>query len=375
MAARSRVFLLSPARLDGQRGKLLFEPASLFPIARALRTREGCPIGEVFRFVSGLYFRGKLAYATAFARPPEGAAWLGNGALVITQNRGLVPASTRICLEHLEAFASTDIRPDEPVFRKPFVRDARLVAEAIGDDGEVVLLGSIASAKYVDALIEVLGDRLLFPSDFVGRGDMSRGGLLLRAVDAKTELPYVPVKGAVRKGTRPAKLVPRYVGNVAGRGGRRASAEEGKGPMTTTSIRVTHSFKVASERVYDAFLDPEKARKFLFATPTGEMVKAEVDARAGGQFLFVDRRDGEDVEHVGEYIELVRPTRLVFDFAVPKFSRQKTRVTIDIAATASGCDLTLTHDGVLPEYIERTKGGWAAILGALATELDRPARA
>jgi hypothetical protein len=209
MVARSRVFLLSPARLDGERGKLLFRPATLFPVARALRTREGCPIGDVFRFVSGLYFRGKLAYANAFARAPERAAWMGNGALVITQNRGMVPVDTRVCLEHLEAFASTDIHANEPGFRKPFARDARLVADAIGDDGEVVLLGSIASAKYVDVLVDVFGDRLLFPADFVGRGDMSRGGLLLRCVDAKKELDYVPVKGAVRKGVRPPKLAPR----------------------------------------------------------------------------------------------------------------------------------------------------------------------
>jgi len=206
--AAERVFLLSPARLDGARGKLLFEPATLFPVARALRTREGCPIGEVFRFVSGLYFRGKLAYGTAFARPPASAPWLGSGALVITQNRGLVPAETRVCLEHIEAFASTDISVDEPAFRKPFERDARLLREAVGE-GEVVLLGSIASAKYVDVLVDVFGERLLFPKDFVGRGDMSRGGLLLRATAAKQELDYAAVKGAVRHGTRPPKLTPR----------------------------------------------------------------------------------------------------------------------------------------------------------------------
>lgn len=211
MVARSRVFLLSPARLDGERGKLLFQPASLFPVARALRTREGCAIGDVFAFVSGLYFRGKLAYANAFARAPATAtaAWMGHGALVITQNRGMVPVDTRVCLEHLEAFASTDIHANEPAFRKPFTRDARMVAEALGDEGEVVLLGSIASAKYVDALLEVFDDRLLFPGDFVGRGDMSRGGLLLRAVDARQELAYIPVKGATRKGVRPPKLEPR----------------------------------------------------------------------------------------------------------------------------------------------------------------------
>jgi hypothetical protein len=209
MVAKPRVFLLSPARLDGERGKLLFAPSTLFPVAHALRTREGCPIGDVFRFVSGLYFRGKLAYANAFARAPERAAWMGNGALVITQNRGMVPADTRVCLEHLEAFAGTDIHANEPAFRRPFTRDARLVAEAVGEHGEVVLLGSIATAKYVEALVEVFGERLLFPRDFVGRGDMSRGGLLLRAVDAREELAYVPVKGAVRKGARPPKLEPR----------------------------------------------------------------------------------------------------------------------------------------------------------------------
>jgi hypothetical protein len=134
---------------------------------------------------------------------------MGRGALVITQNRGLVPVDTRICLEHLESFAETNIHPDEPTFRRPLDRDARALADALGPDGEVVLLGSIASAKYVDALVGVFQERLLFPTDFVGRGDMSRGGLLLRAVDANTELVYAPVHGAVRRGTRPAKLTPR----------------------------------------------------------------------------------------------------------------------------------------------------------------------
>jgi len=208
-AAQPRVFLLSPARLDGERGKLLFRPASMFPVAHALRTREGAQIGEVFKFVSGLYFRGKLAYGRAFARPPEGATWMGSGALVITQNRGLVSAETRVCLEHLESFASTDVHAKEESFTGPLARDAKLVRDALGADGEVVLLGSIASAKYVDTLVSVFEDRLLFPSEFVGRGDMSRGGLLLRAVDAKQELTYVPVRGAVRHGARPPKLAPR----------------------------------------------------------------------------------------------------------------------------------------------------------------------
>ena len=75
-------------------------------------------------------------------------------------------------------------------------------------EAEVVLLGSIASAKYVDLLTAVLGPRLLFPSDFVGRGDMSRGGLMLRCVQERRELPYVPLVGAQRRGSRPARLPP-----------------------------------------------------------------------------------------------------------------------------------------------------------------------
>jgi hypothetical protein len=166
-------------------------------------------IGEVFRFLSALYFRGKLAYGKRFARPPLNVPWIGSGALVITANRGLVPAETRVTLEHLEAFAETDIHQAERSFRAPLVRDAQLLRDALGDDGEVVLLGSVANAKYTAPLLEVFSDRLLFPGDFVGRGDMSRGGLLLRAVDASTELAYVKVRGALLRGTRPPKLVPR----------------------------------------------------------------------------------------------------------------------------------------------------------------------
>ncbi len=208
MEVGPHIFLLSPARLDGARGKLLFRDTAAFPLAKKIRTREGCAIGEVFAFVSGLYFRGKLAYANAFARAPTSSEWMRT--LVITQNRGLVSADTRVTVEHLEAFSSTAIHADEPTFRKPLVRDAKMIADATTQHGgDVILLGSIASAKYVEPLLEVFGERLLFPKDFVGRGDMSRGGLLLRAVDAKKELEYASVQGANRKGTRPPKLEPR----------------------------------------------------------------------------------------------------------------------------------------------------------------------
>jgi hypothetical protein len=202
----ARVFLLSPARLDGKRGALLFRPEADFDIARGLRTMEGVPIGHVFRFVSGLYFRGKLAYAERFATPPADLPHLGSGALVITASRGLVPAETRVCLEHLDEFTQSDIHHRQTGFRTPLVRDAKQLAETVPEDCPIVLLGSIATAKYVEPLLSVLGERLLFPKDFVGRGDMSRGGLMLRSVAANTELAYVPVKGATRHGTRPPKL-------------------------------------------------------------------------------------------------------------------------------------------------------------------------
>jgi hypothetical protein len=134
---------------------------------------------------------------------------VGSGALVITQNRGLIPAETRVCIEHLEAFGQTDVHHAEVGFRLPLERDGRLLLESLGDAGEVVLLGSIATRKYVDPLLAVFGERLLFPSEFVGRGDMSRGGLLLRCVDESRELAYVPVARATRHGARPPKLTPR----------------------------------------------------------------------------------------------------------------------------------------------------------------------
>jgi hypothetical protein len=201
-----RVFLLSPARLDGERARLLFEPVTMFPVARALRSDEGAPIGDVFSFLSGLYFRGKLAYAEAFARPP---ATLKSGILVITTNRGLVPASMRVTLNELARFAAVDIDHSSEPFRVPLQRDAEALARALGPRGDVVLLGSIATAKYVDVLLSVFDQRLLFPAEFVGRGDMSRGGLMLRCVEAGAELTYVPVQGAIRHGVRPPKLPPR----------------------------------------------------------------------------------------------------------------------------------------------------------------------
>ena len=184
---------------------MIMSERAQFDLARRLRSADLPTLGEVFSFLSGLYFRGKLAYANAFAPPMP----RDSGVLVITPNRGLLPASLPISVADLRAFAEVDIDADDPRYREPFERDVRKLSKQLPVDADVVLLGSIATGKYVDVLLDNFGERLLFPSDFVGRGDMSRGGLLLRCAVDLTELEYIPVAGAVRKGKRPPKLEPR----------------------------------------------------------------------------------------------------------------------------------------------------------------------
>jgi uncharacterized protein YndB with AHSA1/START domain len=131
------------------------------------------------------------------------------------------------------------------------------------------------------------------------------------------------------------------------------------------TVSVTHRYRQSPETVFDAWLDPAIAGRFLFATPTGQMVRAEIDAKVGGAFRFTDRRDGEDIDHVGRYEALERPGRLVFTFAVPKYSAEESRVEIRIRPDGGGSELTLIHTGVLADYAERTVGGWTMILDTL----------
>jgi hypothetical protein len=177
-----------------------------FDLAVRLRGPGGAALGEVFSFMSGLYFRGKLAYARTFAVSPDpGSSTAGTGIFVITPAAGLRAPDTIVTREALRGF---DVSVDNPRYRRPLESSARTLRDEIGPDCEVVLLGSIASGKYVEVLQAIFGNRLLFPADFVGRGDMSRGGLLLRCVTARVELRYIPVAGAVRHGVRPPRLEP-----------------------------------------------------------------------------------------------------------------------------------------------------------------------
>jgi hypothetical protein len=208
MIDRHRIFLLSPANCAGARARMVMSERAAFPLAVRLRTPDGAPIGDVFSFMSGLYFRGKVSYARAFASPPDRESPIsGAGVFVITPTAGLRSAETPVTLEALRAFALVDVDPANPKYRRPLEQSARAIAADLGDC-EVVLLGSIASPKYVDVLQGIFGERLMFPAEFVGRGDMSRGGLLLRSVSERRELEYIPVAGAVRHGQRPAKLDP-----------------------------------------------------------------------------------------------------------------------------------------------------------------------
>ena len=195
-------FLLSPARCDGPRARVLMNPAASFDLAQTLRSHDGAPLGDVFSFLSGLYFRGKLEYARALT-PTNGHR---SRIKVITSNRGLRSLEERVTRDDLVAFSAVDIADGDAQYLAPLKRDAERLARTLPAAAHVVLLGSIATGKYVDTLLALFGERLLFPAAFVGRGDMSRGGLLLRHARAGTPLSYLPVMGAVRRGKRPPRL-------------------------------------------------------------------------------------------------------------------------------------------------------------------------
>jgi hypothetical protein len=185
----SRVFVLSPAHSGGKRAAMLMRPGASFELARQVQIGAAA-LGDVFSFCSGLYFRGKLAYAARFAKPPPGAP----GVQIITPSRGLLTPDTMVGMRELAEFAAVAVDSAEPRFTSPLAATARALATM--GSCEVILLGSVATGKYLDTLMPVFGERLRFPEEFAGRGDMSRGALLLRSVVAGQELRYVPVPPA-----------------------------------------------------------------------------------------------------------------------------------------------------------------------------------
>jgi hypothetical protein len=186
--APNKIFILSPASLTGERGRQLLSPDARFETARRYRSREGVPIEEAFTFLSSLYFRGKIAYARHFAKPPGDLP--ASGVLVIAPGFGLVPEGWPLTAKRVETVRRTPIDLKNPEYCEPMRQHTEMLKEALPDDTQVVLLGSIATGKYVDLLLPVFGDRLVFPRCFVGIGDMSRGSVLLRAVREDQELEY-----------------------------------------------------------------------------------------------------------------------------------------------------------------------------------------
>jgi hypothetical protein len=189
--SKEQVFLLSPAHLKGKRAERLRQNGSRSETSLRLRT-GGATLADVFSFASPLYFRGKLSYARRFGMPPPGL----ESCYVITSCRGLLPADTRMDLASLDELAAGgEVDPDDDRYRIPLERDARSLQAKLGAAASVILLGSIATPKYATPLARVFGPRLLYPSDFSGRGNMSRGSLLLRCVREGRELGYVSVAG------------------------------------------------------------------------------------------------------------------------------------------------------------------------------------
>ncbi len=213
-----RVFLLSPANCAGRRATQVMAPTakSRSPARCDRRTELRSAICSAY--MSGLYFRGKLTYARRFARPAEpDNPVVGSGIHIITANAGLRSPDTLVTRAAVQAFGKGDIDADNARYRRPLEASARALLAEIGADCDVVLLGSVASPKYVDILTGIFGARLLFPIAFVGRGDMSRGGLLLRHASDGVELDYVPVLGAVASWLAAAKLPPLRNGRSADR--------------------------------------------------------------------------------------------------------------------------------------------------------------
>lgn len=141
-----------------------------------------------------------------------------------------------------------------------------------------------------------------------------------------------------------------------------------------TALVIKRNYPFAAERVFDAWLTPEVTRRWLYTTETSEIIRCEIDARVGGKYEIVDKRDsGEfkgEIRHIGEYLEIDRPRRLVFTLSVPQFDPSVSRIEIDILETATGCELTLTEHDTPPEWQEASRKGWTMLLGNLEREVS-----
>ena len=137
---------------------------------------------------------------------------------------------------------------------------------------------------------------------------------------------------------------------------------------STATVTVRRRFAAPAERVFDAWLDPEMIGQWMFGPNLREeeIVSLTVDPQVGGRFSFLVRRQGKELDHVGKYLEIDRPRRLVFTWGIAGISVDETDVTIEIVPLDAGCELTLTHRKVWTDYAERTEAGWTTMVGVLA---------
>ena len=168
---------------------MLLNPRARFDLAVKLQS-GGAPSVRSIRSSAACISGARSPTPGHFQSPPPGVP----ASLVITPGAGLIPPETLVTESELRTLAETDIHQDEPRYREPLERDARMLCTAAGPDCQFILLGSIATAKYMAPLLDCFGDRLVFPGDFVGRGDMSRGGLMLRCAREGRELDYVAAR-------------------------------------------------------------------------------------------------------------------------------------------------------------------------------------
>jgi hypothetical protein len=193
---RSKVFLISPATAHGPRALSLRRPDASSVLARRLR-EEGVPLGDVFSFLSGLYFRGKLEYARAFAREPDEQT---GGVRIITMTDGLVSPDALISRRDLDRYA--ECTEGVTAALSSLKETALAFSERIGATADIILLGSVGTGKYTDLLAPIFGERLLFPRDVLHIGQLARGALFLKRARERHELEYVPVAEIARAGRR-----------------------------------------------------------------------------------------------------------------------------------------------------------------------------
>lgn len=188
---RATIFLLSPANVNGRRAEHFTRKGASGALALGYQAGE-LAIDEAFAYISALYFRGKVAYAREFG---SGRGEV-SGAQIIVPGFGLVPFGWVLDAERMKKLRRTSVDAATPAYRKPLERSVRALASELRGDDRVVLLGSLATGKYLDVLVPLLGERLMYPALFAGTGDMRRGALMLRAAAARAELAYEPVVAA-----------------------------------------------------------------------------------------------------------------------------------------------------------------------------------